>query len=112
MKKPFKVGDRIRVYNGLNKYEGVIADIESSGLIFVCRDLLCSFAGPFQPKQCRRLKPKPVKREPREIWMNEYPVGGSVDTGPHVHPTKEAADALAAPSRIGCIRFREVLDET
>ena len=46
-----------------------------------------------------------IIEEPREIWVNFYPVGASV------HTTKEVADARAARDRIGeAVLFREVVE--
>lgn len=62
MKKPFKVGDRVRVYIGLDEpLEGKILEIgQTTGHL-----RLEEHFGFYHPKQCRRL----IKKKRRRVWL-------------------------------------------
>jgi hypothetical protein len=48
-------------------------------------------------------------KEPREWFINRYRGGGATDG--YLHSTKKLADDNAGPSRVECIRVREVLED-
>ena len=48
-----------------------------------------------------------VVRVPRTLYINDYPNKRGSRVG---FPTREEADMAAAPDRVGCIRFVEVLE--
>lgn len=62
MKTPFKIGDRVAVYENIERRVSVIESVGANGII-----RLVGSSIRFHPKQCRRLIPK--KR--REIWIIE-----------------------------------------
>lgn len=70
MKNP-KVGDRVRVYQGMGTYIGAIIDIfEDGGDIYAEVNERGNY---LHPKQLRRLKPKIVP--PEIIWLKFFPQG-------------------------------------
>lgn len=70
----FKVGDRVKVYDGGYGYSGTVDAIEanSSRVRISCR------VSWIHPKQCRRLKPRP---KPREIWIREADIPKPLRSG-------------------------------
>ena len=62
----FKVGDRVRVYHGLMRFDGTVKQTSTS-LLAVEYELSSGEkrASEFQTQQCRKL----VKRERRRVWL-------------------------------------------
>lgn len=66
MKKPFEVGDRVAVYEGINKYRGPIDTVGNfQGADYIRIKDGKSISREFHPKQCRRL----VKKERRRFFV-------------------------------------------
>lgn len=105
MKKPFQVGDRVRVYREGGPHIGTIQKIYPDGLLRIKADIDPVYCAglKFHPNQCRRLRPK--KR--REFWINLYPHGeiGSA------YATKDAANNGSSADRTECVRAVEVKRE-
>lgn len=73
MKKPFKVGDRVRAFDGSYHDDGVIRHLPSGSVLYVTV-VLDGYKGctsRYHPKQLRRL----VKRKKREYWLEVKPNG-------------------------------------
>lgn len=98
----FKVGDRVRVYEGLNSGVAFVVDIHA-GSIWVSGnssefpDVLRGRA--FHSKQCRRLKPK---KKPREWRVGRCTGCGSmVDFGDRV--------VVSMPHTLDCVAWRSTI---
>ncbi len=86
MKRPFEVGDRVRVYGrewgpgAFNGITGPVTKISNDGLLTVStRDMIYVC----HPKQCRRLKPKPKvqAKGARKVWVG-YTTAIGIDEFP------------------------------
>lgn len=66
-KKPFIVGDRVRVYDRSKIYTGVVTAVSCCGEVMSVRTGNETESDIYHPRQLRRLKPK---RKPREYWLN------------------------------------------
>lgn len=62
----FKVGDRVRVYHGRNKNEGIIIDIDINSDCLWVRDKITNEVILRNPKQLRRLK-----NRKKVVWESE-----------------------------------------
>lgn len=114
MKKPFKVGDRVRIYCAIEPFTGAIDSVFPSECLLIHVDDI--FTGGLNinkqriahPKQCRRLKPK-KKKEKMRVWLNEY--SGEINYWALTSKEKEMADAIPRKDRTACIEFVEVKRE-
>lgn len=96
--KPFKKGDRVRVYC-TRPFIGEVSYVdEPLDLVEVKEKGAGHSYGPFHVKQCRKLVKKPL----REFWVNIYGNGCIF-----VHASKEIADQFRAE----CIHVREVREK-
>lgn len=97
-RKPFAVGDRIRVYfytSYPNYPTGKIVNILPDGLIRYKQDNLGNGEFIVHSKQCRRIIPKakaPKQEERIRAWANVYP------DGPIFHFSKKLAAINKCPS--------------
>lgn len=73
MKNPFKVGDKVAIYDGGMRIVGTISRINNSDTVML---ELYSSKEHFHWKQCRRLK----KKERRVVWVAE-------DKSGNIHPS-------------------------
>jgi hypothetical protein len=114
MKREFKVGDKVKcfgpsvghIHEGRESITGVVSSINPEGYSgFLQVEIDCASVR-FHHKQCRRLVPK--KR--REIFINEYAIGGRLRLNESHHETLEEAEAKAlhaSPAFIRTVRFVE-----
>lgn len=78
MKKPFEVGEKVAVYNGMCRSIGTVKftspDTVTIGVVIhEVNNVIW-----FHPKQCRRLKPKKKFKYGKELWFGR---NKSFDTG-------------------------------
>lgn len=100
-KRAFKVGERVRFYDGDYSEIGVVKKLNDNGTLDVDEPgtgIWC-----LHPKQCRRLKPK---RKPRRVWM----LAEAIREIEALDPTSALLAYNCPGTRPGeWIEFREVL---
>lgn len=72
MKKPFKIGEIVFVYDNGDRFKATIKEVMPSNRIVVetCNGLKARLL--ILPQQCRRL----VKKERRRFWIKDLPIFG------------------------------------
>lgn len=79
----FKVGDRVRVYQGQGAPEtqliGEVAGIANENSLCVAHGTQKAYVSYYHPKQCRRL----VKKKRREWWILEHDLTVNSLSNPH-----------------------------